>query len=122
MAKKTLFEQSFLLVTGRIVKLAAVYESKEIPVAASMKIEVLIKDETDTDFRPPIHLTHPKYWKLKSLNETRSREMQIQYSGLSIRQVRRFFRELSAKTMEENGMTSNINTHQLLAAFSKFAV
>ena len=90
------FERNFILATGRIVKLSAVYESNEIPVELNMKIEVLIKDGTHTDFRAPIHLTHPKYWKLKSLDEKRSAEMQIQYSGLSIKQVRRFFSELSA--------------------------
>jgi hypothetical protein len=61
-------EKTFLLPTGRAVKIIA--EPAAHPTAAfSMEdFDILIKEPREEDFHPPIGETHPKYWKLKKLN------------------------------------------------------
>lgn len=81
-------EKTFQLPTGRIVKVLT-KKSVATPTSYSdIELEVLIKEPKEDDFRPPIGITHPKYWKLKNLNKQDSQLIEIQYSGLSDKQVR----------------------------------
>ncbi|MGX5854709.1 hypothetical protein ACWKW6_13745 [Dyadobacter jiangsuensis] len=59
----------------------------------SIQVDVLIKDPRDEEFRPPIGLTHPKYWKLKNLEPEKASALQIQYSGVHRKQIRKTIRE-----------------------------
>ena len=52
------------------------------------EIEVLIKEPKDEYFHPPIGITHPKYWKLKKLDSQQYKLLQIQYSGITEKQIR----------------------------------
>lgn len=86
-------EKTFTLETGRSVKVIA--KAQDIAGQAKVKpeIEVLIKEPRDENFRPPIGITHPKYWKLKKLDLQQSKILQIQYSGITDKQLRKAIRE-----------------------------
>ncbi|WP_229212540.1 hypothetical protein [Dyadobacter soli] len=59
----------------------------------SIQVDVLIRDPKEEAFRPPIGLTHPKYWKLKNLEPEKASALQIQYSGVHRKQIRKTVRE-----------------------------
>lgn len=53
-----------------------------------LEFEFLIKEKNDTDFRQPIGENHPQYWKLKKSSSGRSQLLQLEYSGISRKQLR----------------------------------
>ncbi|WP_221391925.1 hypothetical protein [Dyadobacter sp. NIV53] len=86
-------EKAFVLPTGRLVKVIITSYLAEDLSKVSVEIEVFIKDERDEHFRVPIGTAHPRYWKLKRLDSEQARVMQIRYSGLTQRQLRRALKE-----------------------------
>ena len=74
----------------------------------SIDIDVLIKDPYDQDFHEVITESHPKYWKLKRLNEKQIRAMQIKYSGISDKQIR-----LAVKEFEHFYGSQSVASDQL---------
>ena len=86
-------EKTFTLETGRSVKVIAKAQITADKTKVKPEIEVLIKEPRDEDFRPPIGITHPKYWKLKKLDSRQSKTLQIQYSGITDKQLRKAIRE-----------------------------
>ncbi|MCF0069115.1 hypothetical protein LZD49_01445 [Dyadobacter sp. CY261] len=87
------YEKIFVLETGRAVKVMAEGVLANDLSKVSIQVDVLMKDPKDEDFRPPIGPTHPKYWKLKSLDPEKARRLQIQYSGVHRKQIRKTIRE-----------------------------
>lgn len=85
-------EKTLSLETGRSVKVITQPVNPTDP--SKIELEVLIKEPKETHYHPPIGLTHPKYWTLKRMDPDKSRAMQIQYSGLSEKQVRNVLKEL----------------------------
>lgn len=86
-------EKTFVLPTGRAVK---VITKGALPANRSkikVEVEVLIKDPAEKEFRSPIGITHPKYWKLKKLGPQESRLVEIKYCGLTDKQIRKAVRE-----------------------------
>lgn len=53
----------------------------------NIDFEFLIKDKNDRYFRAPIGVYHPQYWKLKKLTPEKSQMLQLEYSGLSRKQL-----------------------------------
>ena len=86
-------EKTFTLETGRSVKVIAKAQITADQTKVKPEIEVLIKEPRDEDFHPPIGITHPKYWKLKKLDSQQSKILQIQYSGITEKQIRKAIRE-----------------------------
>ena len=86
-------EKTFTLETGRSVKVIAKSEFPAEQAKAVPEIEVLIKESKEQDFHPPIGITHPKYWKLKKLDSQQSKRLQIQYSGITEKQLRKTISE-----------------------------
>lgn len=86
-------EKVFILETGRAVKVSVEGVLAEDLSKVSIQVDVLIKDPKDEEFRPPIGLTHPKYWKLKGLDPEKASALQIQYSGVHRKQIRKTIRE-----------------------------
>ena len=94
--------------------------------------EFLIKDKNDRYFHPPIGINHPQYWKLKRFSHAKGLLLQMQYSGLSKKQVNAALREFKqlagmnyvfsdAFGVEENtkglkGIRSNGVTRRAVAA------
>ncbi|REA60836.1 hypothetical protein DSL64_13075 [Dyadobacter luteus] len=86
-------EKTFLLPTGRTVKIIAEPTAKnEIPFNKE-DFDILIKEPKEEEFHPPIGETHPKYWKLKKLNPREVKLIEIKYSGLSEKQIRNTLKE-----------------------------
>lgn len=67
-----------LVLTGTRLK-----GKKEIVI----EMEFLIKEIYDQHFRVPIDINHPKYWKLQRLTAESANYMQLEYSGISKKQV-----------------------------------
>ncbi|WP_353720484.1 hypothetical protein [Dyadobacter sp. 676] len=86
-------EKIFVLETGRAVKVMVEGVLADDLSKVSIQVDVLIKDPKDEEFKPPIGLAHPKYWKLKSLDPAKARELQIQYSGAHRKHIRKTIRE-----------------------------
>ncbi|WP_051350334.1 hypothetical protein [Dyadobacter alkalitolerans] len=84
-------EKTLILQTGRCVKVITQVANTMKP--GEMEINVLIKDPSDTQYRPPIGLSHPKYWKLKRMGAEKSKQLQIEYSGLTEKQLRNVVKE-----------------------------
>lgn len=86
-------EKTFTLAVDReakiIVKGDIANNSKQI----DLDFEFLIKEKHDKYFRVPIGVNHPKYWKLRSLTPTKSKLMQLVYSGVSRKQLDAAIRE-----------------------------
>jgi hypothetical protein len=90
-------EKTFTLRTGRSVKVIGKSRINQHQVQIDTEIEVLIKEPKEDDFRPPIGSTHPKYWKLKKLDSEKTRELQIEYSGISAKQIRKALNEFESR-------------------------
>jgi len=60
---------------------------------AIIDFEFLIKDKNEKFFHTPIGTNHPQYWKLKRLSRAKGLLLQMQYSGLSKKQVNAALRE-----------------------------
>ncbi|OJV12905.1 MAG: hypothetical protein BGO21_04020 [Dyadobacter sp. 50-39] len=86
-------EKIFVLETGRAVKVKVEGVLASDLSKVSIQVDVLIKDPKEEEFRPPIGLTHPKYWKLKNLEPEKAGLLQIQYSGVHRKQIRKTIRE-----------------------------
>lgn len=86
-------EKVFILETGRAVKVMVEGVLAEDLSKVSIQVDVLIKDPKEEEFRPPIGPTHPKYWKLKNLDDEKAGLLQIQYSGVARKQIRKTIRE-----------------------------
>lgn len=50
-------------------------------------LDVSVKEPRDDFFHAPIGLAHPKYWKLKTLDPSRQRILQLKYSGLNKKEI-----------------------------------
>jgi len=92
-------EKTFILETGRSVKVIAKALPVKDPSKIETEIEVLIKEPREENYRPAIGQTHPKYWKLRKLDSLKIRMLQIKYSGVSEKQIRKTIREFQEKIM-----------------------
>lgn len=89
-----------LLRTGRSVKIMA--QPIQSQDTFDMQVSVLIKDPRELYFHPPIEISHPKYWKLRSLPAEKSRMLQIQYSGISNKEIRKALKEFNKDFLQNN--------------------
>lgn len=92
-------EKTFTLETGRSVKVIAKALRIDDQAQIETQIEVLIKEPKEEDFRLPIGATHPKYWKLKRLDSRQTRILQIAYSGVTEKQIRKTVKEFEARIL-----------------------
>ncbi len=78
-------EKTVLLQTGRSVKIIAKdLLDTDVP---DIEVNVLIKEPSEVHYHTPI------YWKLKKLPPQQSRLLQLQYSGLSDKDIRKAIKE-----------------------------
>jgi hypothetical protein len=88
-----ILEKTFVLPTGRAVKVITKTTPANEKSYNKTDLDVLIREPKEEDFRPPIGKTHPQYWKLKKLTAQESKLIEIQYSGLSDKQIRNALKE-----------------------------
>ena len=98
-------EKIFTLKTGRSVKVI-IHEIKRME-DSEINIDVLIKEPKEPEFRLPINDSHPKYWKLKRLNEQLASKLQMQYSGIKKKQIKSAVNEFYAANNWNNFMQRN---------------
>ncbi|WP_221392767.1 hypothetical protein [Dyadobacter sp. NIV53] len=91
-----LHEKIFILETRRTVKLIVSRERTQDHSDTKTKIEVLIREANEQDFRLPIGISHPQYWKLKRLDSEQAAMLQLSYSGITERQIRSAIKEMDS--------------------------
>ena len=87
------YEKYITLESGREIKLIIEGSFDSQKSGLVTEINALIKDPKEEHFHPPIEISHPKYWKLKNMTPEQSRQLQIKYSGISDKQIRKALRE-----------------------------
>jgi hypothetical protein len=95
-------ERIFRLAVGREAKIIVKGHPSKITNEVTFDLEFLIRDN-ESDFRPPIGSNHPQYWKLKKYTPEKSRFLQLEYSGVSRKQLRETIDEF--KSLFEPGYT-----------------
>ena len=58
-----------------------------------LEFEFLIKDTNDLNFHLPIGIKHPQYWKLKRSTAERAYYLQLEYSGISRKEILEIVKE-----------------------------
>ncbi|TDE11322.1 hypothetical protein [Dyadobacter psychrotolerans] len=86
-------EKIFNLAVDREAKVILKGGIPNISGQITIDFEFLIKEKNDRYFRSPIGENHPQYWKLKRLSPERSQLLQLEYSGLSKKQLNAAIKE-----------------------------
>ncbi|MGV3601007.1 MAG: hypothetical protein ACO1N1_07365 [Dyadobacter fermentans] len=86
-------EKIFHLSVGREAKIVVKGQVARSRSEIVIDYEFLIREKHDTDFREPIGPNHPQYWKLKKSTPERSQLLQLEYSGISRKQLKEVTRE-----------------------------
>lgn len=73
-----------------------------------VNFEFLIKDSGETYFHPPIGPDHPKYWKLKNINLEKAQLLQMEYCGISRKQLYAAMSEFDALVGRGFDITYNV--------------
>ena len=74
----TVSRQAKIIIQGTFLK-----KSNEVFIT----FEFLIKDSGENFFRAAIGQDHPKYWKLKGMNPEKAQLLQMEYCGISKKQL-----------------------------------
>ena len=82
-----IYEKIFKLSVGRQAKIIIRGELKGDTNSILIEMEFLIKDTPDATFRAPIGTGHPQFWKLKRYTPEKCQYLQLEYSGLSKREL-----------------------------------
>ena len=86
-------EKIFNLAVDREAKVILKGGMPNISGQITIDFEFLIKEKNDRYFRSPIGENHPQYWKLKRLSPERAQLLQLEYSGLSKKQLNAAIKE-----------------------------
>lgn len=88
-----ILEKIFYLSVGREAKIVVKGQVGRNRGEMIIDYEFLIRERLDTDFRPPIGPNHPQYWKLKKSTAEKSQLLQLEYSGISRKQLKEVTQE-----------------------------
>ena len=86
-------EKTFDLAVDRSAKIIVKGSLSNNSRQVTIDFEFLIKDKNDRYFRSPIGLNHPQYWKLQKLTAEKAQLLQLEYSGISRKQLNVALRE-----------------------------
>lgn len=86
-------EKIFHLSIGREAKIVVKGQVARSRSEIVIDYEFLIREKHDVDFREPIGPNHPQFWKLKKSTPERSQLLQLEYSGISRKQLKEVTRE-----------------------------
>ena len=81
-------EKIFRLTLTREVKVIVKGHLQKNSNTIGIEFEFMIKENADTSFRPAIGREHPQYWKLKKYTPERSQLLQLEYCGISRKQLK----------------------------------
>lgn len=85
-------EKAFYVSGDRVAKIVVHGRLSRNGREMTIDFDFFIKEKNDIDFRPPIGENHPQYWKLKNSDSNRSQLLQLEYSGISRKQLREAIR------------------------------
>ncbi|HEV7378392.1 MAG TPA: hypothetical protein VGN64_01250 [Dyadobacter sp.] len=88
-------EKIFKLAVGREAKIVIKSQIARNSSEVNFDLEFLIRDHEE-HFRAPIGMNHPQFWKLKKYTAEKSRFLQLEYSGLSRKQLKESIEEFKA--------------------------
>ena len=94
-------EKTWLLSSGRSVKITTPLNTSSKTYAEDISFDVTIKDALETHYHPPIEESHPRYWKLQRIGPAQQPILQLQYSGLSKRQIKDAISSLKHAALQE---------------------
>ena len=86
-------EKTFDLAVDREAKIIVKGSLSNNTKQVTIDFEFLIKDKNDKYFRSPIGINHPQYWKLKKFTPEKAQLLQLEYSGISRKQLNIALRE-----------------------------
>lgn len=86
-------EKTFILAVGREAKIILHGKIQRNGKEIEVGFEFLIKDSHDQYFHSPIGINHPQYWKLKKSTQEKAQLLQMEYSGVSRKQLNEAIRE-----------------------------
>ncbi|MBE9463911.1 hypothetical protein ACFP1I_08050 [Dyadobacter subterraneus] len=82
-----IYEKRFILTVGREAKIILKGDIEKDSTDVLIDFEFLIKDSHENDFHDPITSNHPQYWKLKKSTPQKAQLLQMEYSGVSRKQL-----------------------------------
>ncbi|WP_353719769.1 hypothetical protein [Dyadobacter sp. 676] len=88
-----ILEKTFHLSVGREARIVVKGQVARNRSEIIIDYEFLIREKHDADFRAPIGPNHPQYWKLKKSTPEKAQLLQLEYSGISRKQLREVTRE-----------------------------
>ncbi|SEJ02511.1 hypothetical protein SAMN04487995_3088 [Dyadobacter koreensis] len=82
-----IYEKIFRHAVGREAKVIIKGEKARYSNNIVVELEFLVKDTHDLNFHQPIGKNHPQYWKLKKSTPERAYYLQLEYSGVSRKEI-----------------------------------
>jgi hypothetical protein len=82
-----IYEKIFSLSIARDAKIVVKADIRKRKREINVDLDFLIRDTHEGIFHLPIGINHPRYWKLKKVPDQKSRQMQMEYSGISRKQL-----------------------------------
>jgi hypothetical protein len=80
-------EKAFRHAVGREAKVIVRGEKAKYRKEVILDLEFLIKETHDPDYHAPIGINHPQYWKLKNYTAEKAQYLQLEYSGVSRKEL-----------------------------------
>lgn len=90
------YEKIYKLTVDRDVKINLWGTPQKDDNGIWVNFEFLIKDSEENHFHVPIGPGHPKYWKLKGLDYEKAQLLQMEYCGVSRKQLYVAMQEFNA--------------------------
>ena len=81
------YEKIYRLTVNREVKISLWGTPLKRHDEIFVNFEFLIKDSEENDFHAPIGPDHPKYWKLKNIDSEKAQLLEMEYCGISRKQL-----------------------------------
>jgi len=86
-------EKIFLLAIGREAKIIVTGTVARNSKEFLLDFEFLVRDTHEHNFHSPIGLNHPQYWKFKKSSTEKAQLLEMEYSGVSRKQLNEAVRE-----------------------------
>ncbi|MEO6687439.1 MAG: hypothetical protein ABIN24_15810 [Dyadobacter sp.] len=105
-----IYEKSFILTVGREAKIILKADFQKGSNDVTIDFEFLLKDANENTFHDPITSNHPQYWKLKKSSPEKAQLLQMEYSGVSRKQLNSAISEFKKRI----GLNYNIHCNMLV--------
>ncbi|MCF0056294.1 hypothetical protein [Dyadobacter sp. CY356] len=107
-----IYEKRFILTVGREAKIILKADFQKNSNEVTIDFEFLIKDTHETSFHDSIMSNHPQYWKLKKSTVDKAQLLQMEYSGVSRKQLYSAINEFKTRIGEHYEIHCNINIEE----------